>query len=55
MIASLQQAVWQDFFCRRRNTEKTSPSCRTVVGHLEKRKNRDKKSEFLLTKNNYEW
>lgn len=30
MMASLQQAVWQDFFCRRRNTEKTSPSCQTV-------------------------
>lgn len=25
-MASQQQAVLQDFFCRRRNTEKTSPS-----------------------------
>lgn len=43
-MASLQQAVWQDFFCRRRNTEKTSPSCRNVSGHCKtdpyKQKNR---------------
>lgn len=31
MMASLQQAVWQDFFCHRRNTEKTSPSCKPLT------------------------